>query len=151
MHRCFLLLALFASAPAASAQTAEGEEAAVIAAVHELWEAMRTGDADRARAVVHPDARGYSVGVREGTVVLHQEDSLDGFLTAIGEPRDAVWDERVSNEEVRVDGPLATYYAHYEFWLGDRRSHCGVDAFQLVKTEAGWQIFVVTDTRRACE
>jgi hypothetical protein len=51
-----------------------------------------------------------------------------------------------------VDGPFATYYADYEFWLGERRSHCGVDAFQLVKTdEAGWQIFILADTRRACE
>jgi hypothetical protein len=150
MARLLLFILLLAPAVAFAQPTAVEEEAAVRAAVHELWEAMRTGNADRARAVVHPDARGYSVFAREGEVMLQGEDSLDAFLTAIGEPHDDVWDERVSNEEVRVDGPFATYYAHYEFWLGERRSHCGVDAFQLVKAEAGWQIFVLSDTRRAC-
>src|SRR5690606_32423824 len=99
--------------------------------------------------VFHPDARGYSVGVREGGVVLHQQASLDPFVEAVGTPHDEVWDERVSNVEVRVDGPFATYFADFEFWLGERRTHCGVNAFHLVKTDdAGWQIFVLSDTRR---
>jgi hypothetical protein len=152
MPRLLLLLTLFAPALATAQPTDSDEEAAVLAAVNELWEAMRAGDATRLRAVIHPDARGFSVGVREGEVQLMQEESLDGFIDAIGSPHDEVYDERVSNEEVRVDGPFATYYADYEFWLGERRSHCGVDAFQLVKTdEAGWQIFILADTRRACE
>ncbi len=126
------------------------DEAAVIAAVNELWEGMRAGDSTRVRAVIHPEARGFSVNVRDGVVRLSQ-DEPDGFVEAVGTPHDEVYDERVSNEEVRVDGPFATYYADYEFWAGDRRSHCGVDAFQLLKTEAGWQIFILSDTRRACE
>ena len=152
MSRFLLLLPVLLAPGLALAQPTDGdEEAAVRAAVHELWEAMRTGDAERARAVIHPDARGYSVGAGEdGEVMLHQ-DTPDAFITAIGEPHEAVWDERVSNEEVRVDGPFATYYADYAFWHGDEQSHCGVDAFQLVKTEAGWQLFVLSDTRRACE
>ena len=32
--------------------------------------------------------------------------------------------------------------------MGKRFSHCGVDAFQLVKTAAGWKIFQLSDTRR---
>lgn len=80
-----------------------------------------------------------------------QQSNPENFITAIGTPHDQVYDERVFNEEVRIDGPLATYYADYEFWLGETLSHCGVDAFQLLKTDDGWQIFVLTDTRRACE
>ncbi|HLT46473.1 MAG TPA: nuclear transport factor 2 family protein [Rubricoccaceae bacterium] len=153
MRRLLPLLALLAPA-AALAQPADAadEEAAVLAVVNELWDAMRAGDSTRVRAVLHPEARGYSVGVRDGQVVLWQEETLDEFVAAVGTPHDEVWDERVSGEEVRLDGPLATYYAAYEFWLGERRSHCGVDAFQLVKTDdAGWQIFVLSDTRRLCE
>ncbi|MDX1419600.1 MAG: DUF4440 domain-containing protein [Rubricoccaceae bacterium] len=136
----------------APAALVESDEAAVLAVVTELWDAMRAGDSTRVRAVLHPDARGYSASIRDGQVVLQQEDSMDSFVTAIGTPHDVIYDERVFNEEVRVDGPLATYYADYEFWLGDRLSHCGVDAFQLVRTdEAGWQIFVLSDTRRSCE
>ena len=150
------LIPAFLLAPVAvSAQQwggGEDEEAAVLAAVHELWEGMRTGDTTRVRAVLHPDARSYSVGIRDGQTLLYQEDSMAGFLTELGTPHEEAWDERVSNEEVRVDGPFATYYADFEFWLGERQSHCGVDAFHLVRTdEAGWQIVVLSDTRHRCE
>lgn len=150
-------------APAASAQnhgdhgahgqgalSVQDDEAAVLAAVHELWGGMRAADSARVRAVIHPEARAFSVSVHDGHVMLTQ-DAPNAFIEIIGTPHDDVYDERVSNEEVRVDGPFATYYADYAFWLGDQRSHCGVDAFQLVKTGAGWQIVVLSDTRRACE
>jgi hypothetical protein len=154
MPRFLLLLALLLVAPAAAfAQdwdTNADDEAAVLATVTELWDAMRAGDSSRVRALIHPEAIGYSVGIRDGAVQLYK-DTPEDFITAIGTPHDEVFDERVSNDEVRLDGPFATYKADYEFWLGERRSHCGVDAFHLVETEAGWQIFVLSDTRRACE
>jgi hypothetical protein len=37
---------------------------------------------------------------------------------------------------------------NYAFYLDDQFSHCGVNAFQLVRMEAGWQIIQITDTRR---
>jgi hypothetical protein len=152
MHRFLLFVLLAPTIAAAQPDADRGEEAAVLAAVNELWEGMRTGDSTRVRAVFHPDARGYSVGVRDGQVLLYQEETLDAFVTAVGTPHDEVWDERVSNVEVRVDGPFATYFADFEFWLGERRTHCGVNAFHLVKTDgAGWQIFVLSDTRHLCE
>lgn len=152
MRRCLLVAFLLLVSTPVLAQSSEGmtDEEAVLAAVNELWEGMRAGDSTRVRAVIHPDARGFSAGVRNGEVMM-QQSNPENFITAIGTPHDQVYDERVFNEEVRIDGPLATYYADYEFWLGETLSHCGVDAFQLLKTDDGWQIFVLTDTRRACE
>ncbi len=145
-----LLLPNLAHAQPAEVEDVESAEVAdVIAAVRELWEAMRAGDSTRARTVVHEDAIGYSIDLRaEETVLRHA--TPDAFIAAIGSPRDDVWDERVFNERVEIDGALATYFADYEFWLGSRQLHCGVDAFQLWKSVDGWKIFVLTDTRRAC-
>jgi hypothetical protein len=44
-------------------------------------------------------------------------------------------------------------WAKYAFFLGDRFSHCGIDAFQLHQTADGWKIFQLTDTQRSegCE
>ena len=50
--------------------------------------------------------------------------------------------------EVRIDGGLATVWAEYTFRVNDTISHCGVDAFQLVRTGDGWKILFVSDTRR---
>ena len=36
----------------------------------------------------------------------------------------------------------------FAFYLDDKFSHCGVDAFQLFKGNTGWEIFQLTDTRK---
>jgi hypothetical protein len=47
-----------------------------------------------------------------------------------------------------VDGNLAMVWAYYEFDTGDKFSHCGVDSFQLGRTDAGWKILLLADSRR---
>jgi hypothetical protein len=39
-------------------------------------------------------------------------------------------------------------FPEYTFYVGDQMSHCGVNAFQLMKTTEGWKIIGITDTRR---
>jgi hypothetical protein len=48
-----------------------------------------------------------------------------------------------------VDGPLATAWMDYTFHVGERFSHCGVNAFQLFRSDDGWQIIQIADTRRS--
>ncbi len=145
-----VLVVVVAPAPAAAQ---ENEEAAVMAAVEAMFDAMRAGDSAAMRAVLHPAATGASVSVREGVPTLTREASLDGFVQAVGTPHEEVWDERIWDAEVRVDGNLATAWMKYAFYMGDQFSHCGVDAFQLFKGEDGWKVFHVADTRRreGCE
>ena len=85
--------------------------------------------------------------------MLARETSLEGFVQAVGTPHEEVWDERIWDVEVRVDGNLATVWTPYAFHLGDQLSHCGVDAFQLFKDTDGWKVFHIADTRRreGCE
>jgi hypothetical protein len=147
----FVLLAAMATPGPAAAQ--ESEEAAVMAVVEAMFDAMRAGDSAAMRAVLHPSATGASVSVMEGVPALTREASLDGFVQAVGAPHEEVWDERIWDAEVRIDGNLATGWMQYAFYLGDQFSHCGVDAFQLFKDEDGWKVFHIADTRRreGCE
>jgi hypothetical protein len=43
-------------------------------------------------------------------------------------------------------------WTEYDFHLGTNFSHCGIDAFQLLKTSAGWKIVALSDTaqREGC-
>ncbi|HYJ79808.1 MAG TPA: hypothetical protein VEW03_09420 [Longimicrobiaceae bacterium] len=75
-------------------------------------------------------------------------DSVDAFVRAVGTPHTETWDERISGLEVRIDGPLATAWMNYTFYLDGRLSHCGVNAFQLARTPTGWKTIQITDTRR---
>ncbi len=54
--------------------------------------------------------------------------------------RKQAWFERMWNPEVRIHGLIATVWAPYDLWADGTFSHCGVDVFNLVKTDEGWKI-----------
>ena len=155
MRSIFLTLCLFVVAPITSAQPTDATQdpvTAVRGVVMDLFDAMRAGDSTRAGNVFHEDARLHSSFSREGVPMVDGGDSADGFVSAVGMPHDEVWDERVGEIRVRVDDGLATAWMDYRFFLGERFSHCGVNAIQLVLTEDGWKMLNIVDTRRrGCE
>jgi putative lumazine-binding protein len=133
--------------PAAHAAPLGAREREVLDVVQRLFDAMRAGDSAAARALFEPRTTLQSVASRQGVLTV-SEDSVGMFMRAIGTPHAQVYDERIANERVLIDGPYAVAWVDYTFYLGDQKSHCGIDAFQMVRRPAGWRIFGLTDTRR---
>lgn len=131
---------------------AQSPEREVRAVVQRLFDGMRAGDSAAVRSVFDSTARFRSAIVRDGNPVL-QTATVDGFVRAIGTPHDSIWDERIWDVEVRVDGNLASVWTKYAFYVGPRFSHCGVDHFLLFQRPDGWKIIHLADTRRreGCE
>jgi hypothetical protein len=89
---------------------------------------------------------------KTGVVGLTTEATIDGFVKSIGSiPPSVKIEERVLSYEIRVDAQMATAWTPYELYVNEKRQHCGVDAFQFFKTEKGWKIISIADTRRKCE
>jgi hypothetical protein len=143
-----LLILLGCLAPVAGG--AQGAESEVMVVVRGLFDGMRRADSAAVRPLFHPQARLISVTVRRDTAMVQVEASVDGFVRAVGRPRAEVWDERISNERVAADGPLASVWVDYEFYRDSTRTHCGVDHFLLVKESGSWRIVELADTRRGC-
>jgi hypothetical protein len=59
-----------------------------------------------------------------------------------------VWNERIFDPEVRIDGDVAQVWAYYTFHRNKTFSHCGVDAFMLLKVGSEWKITQLADSRR---
>ena len=141
-----LLVALGTAAPPLAAQHSDAEQA-VVAVVAHLFDAMRAKDTVALRAVFHESARlASAVTNREGQPVV-AEVPIDRFIQAIGGAQPYL-DEQVWDTEVRLDGNLATVWTKYAFFADREFSHCGVDAFQLAMTDAGWKIIQIADTRQ---
>lgn len=132
---------LLLSATSARAARAQDPEREVLVVVDQLFAAMKRHDTTAMRALLHPEARLTSAGA---TVRV---ESVAGWLSAVARGT-APYDERIRNPVVQVDGGLASLWADYAFYVGERLSHCGVDAFHLVKTAQGWRIVDLADTRR---
>jgi len=121
---------------------------AVKQTVNTMFDAMRKGDSTLLRSTFSKDMILQSVSTnKEGKPVLSVEKA-DGFVKAIGTPHASVYDERITFNDIKIDGGLASVWAPYKFYLGAQFSHCGVDVFQLMKTADGWKIIYIVDTRR---
>ncbi len=117
--------------------------------IDQLFDGMRAGDSTMVRQTLHPAARLQSafVHAETGEPVL-STGSVDRFVEAVGTPHDEVWDEKIWDVEIAVDGHLAQAWMHYAFFLGETLSHCGVNAFHFFHDGTVWKITQITDTRR---
>jgi hypothetical protein len=127
------------------------DRARVLAAVQKLLEAITAQDEEAIRSVLDREARLVRTESREGSPRL-RTFSAEEFLSRIVEHRGPAMRETIDRPEVRLSQNLATVWAPYTFYVGDRLTHCGEDAFQLGKTDIGWpgwKILALADTRRS--
>ena len=138
-----------AAAPARVAEHNE-EEAAVLAAIHEVFDGMRTKDSAMVRARLVDGVVLYRAGEQEGVPELSASEA-QGWLNSIAQPLDEILDEQIWDVEIEVDGRLATAWMKFAFFFGGEFSHCGVNAMMLFKDTDGCKIFGLADTSRRGE
>jgi hypothetical protein len=147
------LAAVLSPVAASSAQSAPrndpAEEKAVLATVQRMFNAMRTKDTVAFREIFEPNTRLVGMRTRANGEQVIQQLTWERFGSMIAGDTRGQWNERAFNPEVRIRGTLATVWAEYDFHFGQRPSHCGVDAVQLLKTPAGWKIVSIADTYEA--
>jgi hypothetical protein len=144
MTRTALALAcLLAALPRpASAQAAAKDS--VIATVNEFFRAMTAHDSTAARRVMTSDGIFYAVRARGDSTVINRSTN-ESFAQTIATTRDTYL-ERMWNPTVMVHGPIAVVWTPYDFHRSGQFSHCGIDAFSLVRSTAGWKIATITYT-----
>jgi len=161
MRRPLVLAALFLLPAALAAQqpapappppppqpSYASDSAAIRLVVSRLFDGMRARDTAAMRALFHEPVAMRSVGWRQGKAVVEADGLEDWFTGLSSAPAGLLLDERLGPPDIRVDGNLAIVWAYYEFYAGDTFSHCGVDSFQLGRTEDGWKILLLADSRR---
>ena len=80
---------------------------------------------------------------KEKFVVENKED----LIKIVIKKRTVTIKEKLLSWEIHVDGRLASVWTPYEFYINKQPSHRGANNFQLVKTDKGWKIFSIVDTR----
>ena len=127
---------------------AQSEEEKAKLPINQFFDGMRTSDSTKIKTSLSPNAILQTIAkTKEGKTVVRTED-IAKFITGITQPHDAVYDERITFNSIKIDGDLATVWTPYQFYIGDKFSHCGVNSFQLVKIDGAWKIQYIIDTRR---
>ncbi len=114
-----------------------------------LFDAMRANDSTTITDLFVEGATLSSIFTEaQSGKVVKKSSPAARFVTAIGTPHENQWDERLASKEIKVDGAMAMAWTDYSFYVDGAFSHCGVNVFEFMNTEAGWQISSITDTRR---
>ena len=84
----------------------------------------------------------------ENKETINETEASVFLKTIANRTKEQVWEEKVLDYKVQIDGNLAHIWTPYEFWYNGTFSHCGANAFTLVKTTMGWKILHLIDSRR---
>lgn len=125
-----------------------GEKAEIYQTIIDLFDGMREGDSSKVhRAFDDRVTMWTSFKNKEGEAVL-KGGNLQEFLNAVGTPHEEIWNEKIRNTKIEFKDNIAQAWTEYGFFIDEKFSHCGVDAFIFSKIDGYWKIINLADTRQ---
>ncbi len=140
----YVLLGVAVAIP--SSTSAQTDEEQIVDVAQGLFQAMLHKDVSTIRSLMIDGARLLAVDNRQQPTAVSwtsEEQFAERIAGSEGELLERMWDPKV-----RVDGDFAQLWTTYDFYIGGSFSHCGVDAFHMVRTANGWKIAQISYTRR---
>jgi len=138
------VLAVFFILMSSFIQAQTSEENLIKTAVNSLFDGMRTSDSVKINQAFSKTAILQTIK-KNGEV---KNENVKAFISNISKVQKGALDERITFSNILIDGSLASVWTPYEFYYLGKFSHCGVNSFQLVKTDSVWKIQYIIDTRR---
>ena len=107
-----------------------------------LFTAMKAKSFEEIRSLFTPEGQLVALDKpRDGKGISKSRVfTAESFAKNISEAKGADFIEKMLNKEVKVAGDLAVVSGRYTFYVGEKFSHCGMNTFNLVRTETGWKI-----------
>jgi hypothetical protein len=134
----FIALSIAVASTLAVPAQGVSDRDAVLKTMQVFFDTMTARDVEGARKILVPQSRFHAMN----TAKPESEPralSTEEYLAQLQQSKQTMR-ERIWNPDIRVHGPIATMWAPYDFWIDGKYSHCGVDAFDLIKTPEGWKI-----------
>ncbi len=123
------------------AQTASDS---IIGSVQQFFDAMGAHDTEALQQVMVMDGQYHAVR-EEGDQTSVRRSTFEEFVSNLSSSNVALL-ERMWEPTVLHHGPIAVVWTDYDFYRGGEFSHCGVDAFHVVRTDDGWKISSIVFT-----
>jgi len=132
--------------------SADGGREAVLQTVQMLLDGWREADPSKLEAVLHPDFREVTLHLQDGKWNFSVEER-EKLIKTVARISKGAWDDQLVDPQVNIDGPIAVVWSRYKFTVRYTENgvahapmHCGIETFQLYRTESGWKIVNFADT-----
>jgi hypothetical protein len=130
------VLSLVLLAPASRAQTVDVDSKAAIAVADSVLVALSSGDNATLKRLTVDSAIVGGAGMRNGVERL----SLGSWARYTSRTGPSEFTERGFGSTARVQDRVAQVWVPYDLYIGKTWSHCGVDAFTLLKSDGRWRV-----------
>lgn len=140
--RLLLILLLFAFAACSSLPRSthfEADQLAVLESVQALFDVLETKDAEAGARAALANSTFVSVD-GEGDEQRLGSFTYSQWLAGISTQTSHLREYFVGEPVVLIEGDVAVVWGRYVLEIDGEVSHRGVDAFNLVRTPAGWKI-----------
>ncbi|WP_298396110.1 nuclear transport factor 2 family protein [Flavobacterium sp.] len=137
----FLLIMIFASS--IQAQNQEIQKV-----IETFFEGFHAKDTIKMKSVCSDKIILQSIMENANSAKLLDESAKEFYKSIASIPATIKIKEKILGYSIQVDGTMAHAWTPYEFYLNDKFSHSGVNAFTLFKENGTWKIIYVIDTRR---
>ncbi|MEO9892924.1 nuclear transport factor 2 family protein [Aurantibacter sp.] len=130
-----------------SAQTKE--ELMVQQTIEEFFIGFHAQDSIKIKSVVNDQIILQTIiNEPDGSHKIKTDDFSDFLISISKIPSNMKFEEKIMDYSIQIDGPMATAWTKYKFWINGELSHCGVNSFQLLQESELWKIIYLIDTRR---
>ena len=114
------------------------EKEKIVSVVKQFFAVLESRDVKDAQKILIP--KGVSISLRkEGKGETVRTSNFQEFMDSFSNWKDD-YKEIMSNPTVLIHDGIAVLWADYKFYINGKFSHCGVDAFSLIKTDNNWKI-----------
>jgi hypothetical protein len=117
------------------------EKQEVMKVAHQFFEALEKQDTILFNKILMKNSYNYMVIEGKDSVRLVSRLHKNSNFKP-----ESIIKERMREKEViiQVHKHIATVWAPYDLWVNDKYSHCGVDAFIMLKGNTGWKIGTIS-------
>lgn len=139
MKKILIVISIIAALSAAAFGQKTDDAKDALAVVNQLFDMMAAHKPAEIVAL-HTDGAQLAAVVKnkEGKTATRML-STEAFSKMFAEKRSEI-KEVMYDPKTEVHGDLALVWGRYVFFVNGKVSHCGVNAFHMVRTDAGWRI-----------
>ncbi|MBC7901097.1 MAG: hypothetical protein H7070_13720 [Saprospiraceae bacterium] len=145
MKKVLILLALTvcAAIPAFAQKADDAKDS--LAVVNKMFDEMANHNPAAIAAVYTTESQLVALMKNKEGKSVTKVFTGEAFSKNFAEKRGEIKEEMYA-PEVKVYGDLSVIQGRYVFFVNGKISHCGVNAFHLVRTDAGWKIANASST-----
>jgi len=112
---------------------------AVLVAVDRVLDGLTAGNRERLDSALETEGTFTAVDTRKPGAPVVKATTF-GEIRAELSPNKTPLLERITNPVVQIRGDIAQVWAPYAFAVNGKPTHCGIDAFHLVRRGGTWRV-----------